>query len=159
LEEQAADVGEQRAILARDALLRDKDEELPHDGLEIFSGAQFGRGAEKFGGNGVGISAIEIFKLLLVDGTKSSGGSKERIGAAPAVSGSEAATFGLRYWGFFGHFGDSSKFLRNLYPPTRHFLYVLSLEDLGDTPRVCIEPKGVIRLRRGFGGLGCILNL
>ena len=50
-------------------------------------------------------------------------------------------------------------FLRNLYPPTRHFLYVLSLEDLGDTPRVCIEPKGVIRLRRGFGGLGCILNL
>ena len=68
------------------------------------------------------------------------------------MSGSEAATFGLRYWDFFGHFGDSSKFLRNLYHPTRHFLYVLSLEDLGDTPRVCIEPKGVIRLRRGFGG-------
>ena len=44
--------------------------------------AQFGRGAEKFGGNGVGISAIEIFKLLLVDGTKSSGGSKERIASS-----------------------------------------------------------------------------
>ncbi len=59
--------------------------------------AQFGLRAEKLIGNGAGIGVIEIFKLLLVDDTKSASAAAERIAATLSVGGSEPATIS------FGH--------------------------------------------------------
>ena len=91
MEKEAGDVGEQGAVALSDAFLRDEREELGHDAAEFFAGAEFWAAGEELIGDGLDLGVSVLFVETFMDDAESGGSTAERIEAASAMSGSEAA--------------------------------------------------------------------
>ena len=92
LQNQAADVGEKRAVFARNALLRDENKKSGKSGANFVAGSQFGVGtAEKDFGDGPHFDIVTLVGEIFVEGAKSEVRPEDGIAAALSVGRGEKA--------------------------------------------------------------------